>query len=121
MSTPVPLRSDLLAFIRQTGLGRGPTRHDREPFPGDRAGKGRQRRWLRGDRTKITLASSDVKARLKVSAGEAGFVDAGLARELSAGGRYEAGGPQAFAATRPGDLTALIRRIGQLSRALTRH
>ena len=70
----------------------------------------------------ITLASSDVAARLSVSADEAGFAiaidDAGLARELSAEGRFEGAGKQAFVARRPEDLTALIRRVWQLSRAL---
>jgi putative restriction endonuclease len=70
----------------------------------------------------VALTSSDVEARLRISANEVGFVitvdDAGVARELSAEGHYEGGGPQAFVAKRPEDLTALIRRIWQLSRAL---
>jgi putative restriction endonuclease len=70
----------------------------------------------------ITLASSDVEARLRVSADKTGFVIAianlALARELSAEGHFEGDGPQAFVARRPEDLTALIRRIWQLSRAL---
>jgi hypothetical protein len=68
----------------------------------------------------IALASSDVAARLRVSADEAGFVividDVALARELAAEG--QGAGPQAFVARRPEDLTALIRRVWQLSRAL---
>lgn len=70
----------------------------------------------------VALASSDVGARLRVSADDAGFLvsidDAGLARELAAEGRREPGGPQAFVARCPEDLAALIRRIWQLSRAL---
>jgi len=44
--------------------------------------------------------------------------NAGIARELSAEGCCESAGPQAFVARRPEELTALIRRIWQLSRAL---
>lgn len=61
-------------------------------------------------------------ARLRVNAADAGYVvstdDAGLIRELAAEGRYEPFGPQSFVARRAEDLTALIRRIWQLSRAL---
>ena len=53
----------------------------------------------------VALASSDVEARLIVSVDDAGFLvsidDGGLARELAAEGRYEAGGPQTFLARRP--------------------
>jgi hypothetical protein len=70
----------------------------------------------------VALASSDVEARLIVSVDDAGFLvsidDGGLARELAAEGRYEAGGPQTFLARRPENLAGLIRRIWQLSRAL---
>ncbi len=70
----------------------------------------------------VALASSDVEARLIVSADDAGFLvsidDAGLARELATEGRHEPCGPQLFVARRPENLAALIRRIWQLSRAL---
>ena len=70
----------------------------------------------------IMLASSGVEARLLVSADETRFViaisDLAFARELSTEGHNESGGPQSFVARRPEDLTALIRRIWQLSRAL---
>ena len=70
----------------------------------------------------VTLASSDVEARLIVIADDAGFLvainDSGLTRELAAEGRYEQAGPQSFVARRPEDLAALIRRVWQLSRAL---
>jgi putative restriction endonuclease len=70
----------------------------------------------------VTLASSDVEARLRVSADDAGFIiaitDLALARELSVEGHYEVVSSQAFVARRPEDLSSLIRRIWQLSRAL---
>ena len=70
----------------------------------------------------VALASSDVEARLIVSANDTGFLvsiyDAGLARELAAERRYEPGGPQTFLARRPENLAGLISRIWQLSRAL---
>jgi putative restriction endonuclease len=70
----------------------------------------------------VVLASSDVEARLIVSADDAGFLvsidDRGLVRELEAEERYESGGPQTFLARRPDNLAGLIRRIWQLSRAL---
>ena len=70
----------------------------------------------------VALASSDVEARLIVSADDAGFLvaidDAGLARELATEGRHEQAGPQSFVARRPENLAALIRRVWQLSRAL---
>ena len=68
------------------------------------------------------LASSDVEARLRVTADDAGFLvaidDAALARELATEGRYKFAGPAAFVARRPDGLAALIRRVWQLSRAL---
>jgi len=70
----------------------------------------------------VTLASSDVEARLRVIADDAGFLvtvdDAGLARELATEGRYEQAGFQSFIARRPDNVVALIRRVWQLSRAL---
>jgi putative restriction endonuclease len=70
----------------------------------------------------VALSSSDVGARLRVNADDAGYLvstdDAGLIRELAAEGRYEPFGPESFVARRAEDLTALIRRIWQLSRAL---
>ncbi|HEX4295036.1 MAG TPA: HNH endonuclease [Rhizomicrobium sp.] len=70
----------------------------------------------------VVLASSDVEARLRVSADDAGFLvamdDAALARELATEGRYESAGPAAFVARQPDRLSALIRRVWQLSRAL---
>jgi putative restriction endonuclease len=70
----------------------------------------------------VTLASSDVEARLIVIADDAGFLvavdDDGLARELATEGRHEQAGQRSFVARRPDDLGALIRRVWQLSRAL---
>jgi putative restriction endonuclease len=70
----------------------------------------------------VVLSSSDVGIRLRVSADPAGYLvstdNAGLLRELEAEGRYEPFGPQSFVASRPEELTALVRRIWQLSRAL---
>ena len=70
----------------------------------------------------VTLASSDVEARLRVIADDAGFLvavdDAGLARELATEGRYEQARLQSFVAGRPDNLVGLIRRVWQLSRAL---
>jgi putative restriction endonuclease len=70
----------------------------------------------------VVLASSDVEARLRVTADDAGFLvaidGAALARELATEGRYESAGPAACVARRPAALAALIRRVWQLSRAL---
>lgn len=70
----------------------------------------------------VALASSDVAARLIVSADDSGFLvsfsDAGLAGELATERCHEPAGPQSFIARRSEDLTALIRRVWQLSRAL---
>ena len=70
----------------------------------------------------VALASADAAARLTVTADNVGFLlvidNAAIARELSAEGQCETGGPQAFVARRPEELSALIRRVWQLSRAL---
>lgn len=70
----------------------------------------------------VVLASADATARLTVTGDDVGFLlvidDAAIARELAAEHACESAGPQAFIARRPEELSALIRRIWQLSRAL---